>query len=35
MFNSMKGNMGNARGDLKDGLDKLQKIEPGYIETSY
>lgn len=28
MFNSMKGNMGARKGDLKDGLDKLQKMDP-------
>lgn len=28
MFNSMKGNMGAQKGNIKDGLDKLQKMNP-------
>ena len=28
MFNSMKGNMGSRKGNLKDGLEKLQKMDP-------
>jgi len=32
MFNSMKGNMGKRDGDLKDGLDKLQKIDPDTLK---
>jgi hypothetical protein len=32
MFNSMKGNMGKRDGDLKDGLDKLQKINPDTLK---
>ena len=28
MFNSMKGNMGTRKGDLKDGLENLQKMDP-------
>jgi len=27
MFNSMKGNMGAQKADLKDGLEKLQKMD--------
>ena len=27
LFNSMKGNMGAQKGDLKDGLEKLQKMD--------
>ena len=32
MFNSMKGNMGNKKGDLKDGLEKLQKMNPDSLK---
>ncbi|MBK8610421.1 MAG: DUF4878 domain-containing protein [Chitinophagaceae bacterium] len=32
MFNSMKGNMGAKRGDLKDGLEKLQKMDPDSLK---
>jgi hypothetical protein len=32
MFNSMKGNMGARKGDLKDGLEKLQKIDPDTLK---
>jgi len=28
MFNSMKGNMGAKKGDIKDGLERLQKMDP-------
>ena len=32
MFNSMKGNMGKRDGDLKDGLEKLQKMDPDSLK---
>ncbi|MFZ1304897.1 MAG: DUF4878 domain-containing protein [Ferruginibacter sp.] len=32
MFNSMKGNMGSRKGDLKDGLDRLQKMDPDTLK---
>ena len=32
MFNSMKGNMGSRKGDLKDGLEKLQKMNPDSLK---
>jgi hypothetical protein len=32
MFNSMKGNMGSRKGDLKDGLEKLQKMDPDTLK---
>ncbi len=32
MFNSMKGNMGSRKGDLKDGLEKLQKMNPDTLK---
>lgn len=32
MFNSMKGNMGKRDGDLKDGLEKLQKMDPDTLK---
>jgi Domain of unknown function (DUF4878) len=32
MFNSMKGNMGSRKGDLKDGLEKLQKMDPDSLK---
>lgn len=32
MFNSMKGNMGKRNGDLKDGLQKLQKMDPDTLK---
>lgn len=32
MFNSMKGNMGAQRGDLKDGLEKLKKMNPDSLK---
>lgn len=32
MFNSMKGNMGARKGDLKDGLEKLKKMNPDTLK---
>ena len=32
MFNSMKGNMGSQKGDLKDGIEKLQKMDPDSLK---
>jgi hypothetical protein len=32
MFNSMKGNMGARKGDLKAGLEKLQKTDPDTLK---
>ncbi len=32
MFNSMKGNMGAKKGDIKDGLERLQKMDPDSIK---
>jgi hypothetical protein len=32
MFNSMKGNMGAQKGDLKDGLEKLKKMDPDTLK---
>ena len=32
MFNSMKGNMGAQKGDLKDGVEKLQKMDPDSLK---
>lgn len=32
MFNSMKGNMGSRKGDLKDGLERLQKMDPDTLK---
>jgi len=32
MFNSMKGNMGAEKGDLKDGIEKLQKMDPDSLK---
>ena len=32
MFNSMKGNMGTRKGDLKDGLENLQKMDPDTLK---
>jgi len=32
LFNSMKGNMGARKGDLKEGLEKLQKINPDTLK---
>lgn len=32
MFNSMKGNMGKRDGDMKDGLEKLQKMNPDSLK---
>lgn len=32
MFNSMKGNMGAQKADLKDGLNKLQKMDPDSLK---
>lgn len=32
LFNSMKGNMGARKRDLKEGLEKLQKIDPDTLK---
>lgn len=32
MFNSMKGNMGNRKGDLKTGVEKLQQMNPDSLK---
>lgn len=32
MFNSMKGNMGAQKSDLKDGLNRLQKMNPDSLK---
>jgi Domain of unknown function (DUF4878) len=32
MFNSMKGNMGAKKGDLKDGIEKLQQMDPDSLK---
>ena len=32
MFNSMKGNMGPKKGDLKEGVEKLQKMDPDSLK---
>lgn len=32
MFNSMKGNMGKRDGNMKDGLEKLQKMDPDTLK---
>jgi hypothetical protein len=32
MFNSMKGNMGKRDGDMKDGLEKLKKMDPDSLK---
>ena len=32
MFNSMKGNMGAQKADLKEGLEKLQKMNPDSLK---
>lgn len=32
MFNSMKGNMGSRKGDLKTGVEKLNKMDPDSLK---
>lgn len=32
MFNSMKGNMGAKKGDLKDGIEKLKQMDPDSLK---
>jgi Domain of unknown function (DUF4878) len=32
MFNSMKGNMGSRKGDLKTGFEKLKKMDPDSLK---